>query len=203
MKTEIKSKVQKLIKNYNESKRDIVAQIKELQNDTIYSLEYRNEKIKELESDVLKYDALFNKLMKEAIQEEKQVIIGEPGEKPADYQVQISNALKFLELAGKNLTDDQAYNILKPFQADYETMMLFQSVVSGLSENRGILNPFTKTFEKTNQFMALLNSFEIAEKAAANLFDFKNTGLGDVVKNNMFMDAIDNIENLVNKLYVA
>ena len=166
MKTEIKKKIQKIIDSYNLAKRDIVAKIEEWKNDTIYSDEYKNEQIAELEKDAASYDALFNNKIKEVIAEEKKAIIGDPESKPADYQVQISNALKFLELAGDKLTDDQAYNILKPFQADYETMNLFKSTVDGLAKNDGVFGAFkfNKTFGKTSKLMNIAESFEFAEK---------------------------------------
>jgi hypothetical protein len=199
MKTEIKKKIQQIIDSYNTAKRDIVEKIEQWKNDTIYSDEYKNEKIKELEADAASYDALFNNKVKEVIAEEKKAIIGEPESKPADYQVQISNALKFLELAGDKLTDDQAYNILKPFQADYETMMLFQPVVNGLTKNDGVWSKYNKTFEQTNNVMTIVNSFELAEKTMDNLFNFKeNKSLAGNIRHEMFMDSINHIEKLVN-----
>ena len=203
MKTEIKKKIQQIIDSYNTAKRDIVEKIEQWKNDTIYSDEYKNEKIKELEADAASYDALFNNKVKEVIAEEKKAIIGEPESKPADYQVQISNALKFIELAGDKLTDDQAYNILKPFQKDYETMQLFKSVVDGLAKDDGVFGAFKfdKTFGKTNRIMNLAESFEFAEKTSVNLFDFKeNKSLAGNIRHNMFMDSIKDIEKLVNAL---
>ena len=206
MKTEIKEKVQKLIENYNEAKRDIVSKIEGWKNDTIYSLNYREEKIKELEQDAEKYDVLFNRKIKELIAGEKESIIGEPDKKPDDYEVKISNALKFLELAGEKLTDDQVYNILKPFMTDFETMALFKPVVEGLSKKGGldIWNQFNKTFERTNQFQFILNAFTDAQKLAdEGIFNFKETGLSGAVKQGMFLDAIDDIQQLVNAFEAA
>ena len=203
MKTEIKKKIQQIIDSYNTAKRDIVEKIEQWKNDTIYSDEYKNEKIRELEADAASYDALFNDKVNKAIAEEKKAIIGEPESKPADYQVQISNALKFIELAGDKLTDDQAYNILKPFQKDYETMQLFKSVVDGLAKDDGVFGAFKfdKTFGKTNRIMNLAESFEFAEKTSVNLFDFKeNKSLAGNIRHNMFMDSIKDIEKLVNAL---
>ena len=203
MKTEIKKKIQQIIDSYNTAKRDIVEKIEQWKNDTMYSIEYKKEKIKELENDAAYFDALFNDKVKKVIAEEKKAIIGEPESKPADYQVQISNALKFIELAGDKLTDDQAYNILKPFQKDYETMQLFKSVVDGLAKDDGVFGAFKfdKTFGKTNRIMNLAESFEFAEKTSVNLFDFKeNKSLAGNIRHNMFMDSIKDIEKLVNAL---
>lgn len=199
MKTEIRKKIQRIIDSYNTAKRDIVESIEKWKNDTIYSDEYKNEKIKELEVDAASYDALFNNKVKEVIAEEKKTIISEPESRPVDYQVQISNALKLIELAGNKLTDDQAYNILKPFQSDYETMMLFQPVVRALTQNHGVWSKYNKIFEKTNNVMEITNSFEIAEKTVNNLFNFKeNKSLAGNIRHEMFMDSINHIEKLVN-----
>ena len=205
MKTEIKEKVQKLIESYNEVKRDIQEKIKAWESDLIYSLDYREEKIKELEEQALQCDALFNKKITELLTQERKSIIGEPGEKPDDYEVKISNALKFLELAGEKLTDEQAYDILKPFLEDYQTMELFKPVVEGLAKKGGLdaWNQFTKTFGKTDAFLAIINGFKVAEETADGVFNFKETGLGGAVKQSMFMDAIKEIQEKVNNFNVA
>ncbi|SKA91493.1 hypothetical protein SAMN05443428_11169 [Caloramator quimbayensis] len=93
------------------------------------------------------------------------------------------------------MNDDQAYNILKPFQNDFETMKLFQSVVGNMVQP-DMFNRFDKTFGKTNNLMMLVNSFEIAEKTVDNLFNSKDTSLNSGVKLAMFMDSVSNIEKL-------
>jgi len=228
VKTEIKEKVQKLIESYNEVKRDIQEKIKAWESDLIYSLDYREEKIKELEEQALQCDALFNKKITELLTQERESIIGEPGKKPDDYEVKISNALKFLELAGEKLTDDQAYDILKPFMTDFETMALFKPVVEGLSKKGGldIWNQFNKTFERTNQFQfilnaftdaqrladegifnyreAIINGFKVAEETAAKgLFNYREQNLAGSIRTKMFLDVVDDINKLVNGFEVA
>ncbi|NBJ16636.1 MAG: hypothetical protein FNP40_13960 [Dehalobacter sp. 4CP] len=202
-KTEIKSKVQSLMNSYNEVKKDVITQITNWQKDTVYSVEHKNERIKELQNEAAQYDSVFNKKLADIITEEKKTIIDEPKETPADYQVRISNALKLLELAGNKLTDDQAYSIMKPFQGDYETMALFHAVVTGLTEGNGVYGTFNKTFEKTNDFMVLINSFELAEKAAKNLFNFTDSSFQAGIKINLFMGSVSEIEKLVNRFEAA
>lgn len=204
MKTEIKAKVQKLMDEYRTVITDIKAKIKSWEDNTIYTNDYKAGKIGSLQKEAEQFDSVFNKKMYEIITEEKKTIIGEPEAKPADYQVRISNALKFLELAGNKLTDDQAYGILKPFQNDYETMNLFKAAIDGLVEGEGIWKTFGKTFGKTNNFMTLIKSFELVEKtAAANLFDSKETGLLSAVKTNMFLDTVISIQKLANAFDAA
>lgn len=200
MKTQIKTRVKTILDAYRITTKEIKAKIEKWEQDTVYSADYRQEKIKELQVELKKADALFNDKMKEVIADERKVIVGEPGTRPADYEVKISNALKFLELVGDKLTDDQAYNILKPFQSDPETMQLFQGVVGNLTEGQGVWGGFIKTFEKTNHFVVLLNNLDMAEQAASNLFDSTETGLSAAVKVNMFMDSINTIDGLANGL---
>jgi len=195
-----KSKIKALVDKHNEEvkaiKADAQSKIKAWKDDKVYSDAYKKERIQEIEKEMktqcAAIDEKYNKQIQEIVVSEKSSIIGKPSTKPADYQLQISNALKFIELAGKNLTDDQAYGILKPFQGDYETMSLFQSAVYGLAGN--LENRFEKTFKKTNDFLIMMNNFELAEKTAGkvlNSIDSISNGVGL----NLFMDSIDTIEN--------
>lgn len=195
MKTEIGNKVKTLVDTYQTIIKNITAKIKEWEKDTVYSDTYKAEAIKVLQNEAIANDKVFNEKLKQIIAEEKATIIGEPDAKPADYQLQVANALKFLELAGSKLNDDQAYNILKPFQNDFETMKLFQSVVGNMVQP-DMFNRFDKTFGKTNNLIMLVNSFEIAEKTVDNLFNSKDTSLNSGVKLAMFMDSVNNIEKL-------
>ena len=198
MKTEIKNKVKDLVNAHGRIKNELISKIKAWENDKVYSDSHKQQRIKELQQQAEQNDFTFNKQLIEIIAEEKKVIIGEPKHKPADYQVQISNALKFIELAGNKLSDEQAYEILKPFQGDYETMNLFQSAIGGLIGNGGVFNTFDKTFEKTNDFLMLINNFNAVEQTVNNIFDSNDLSLNGAVKLNMFMDNINTIDNLAN-----
>lgn len=208
MKTQIKAKFQALLDDYREVKKEYAKYDQEIrgwEQDTIHKKDHCNEMIRQLnqkkKTGLIKLDAQFNDKLKQIIADEKKVIIGEPAAKPADYEVKISNALKFLELAGDKLTDDQAYGILKPFESDPETMQLFQAAVIKITEGQGVWDGFSKTFGKTNEFLALINNFAIVEqKASSRLFDSTEIGLGAAIKINMFMGDIDTIDELANAL---
>jgi hypothetical protein len=197
MKTEIMTKIQTLVDNHRTIIKGLTEKIKAWEMDTVYADDYKKEKIKEFQKEAEQNDTLFNAQVKEVISKEKAAIIGEPASKPADYQVRISNALKLLELAGNKLTDDQAYGILKPFQGDYETMTLFQAAIGGLTQSGGVWGTFNKTFGKTNEVMALLNSFKLVEQTSQNLFNSKEVGLEGAIKTDIFMKSINNIDSLV------
>lgn len=199
MRIELKNKVQSLVNAYHEAVLELTNKIKQWEKDTIYSDEHKQDRIKQLQQEITQYDSLFNGKMKSLISEEKKVIIGEPIAKPADYQMQINNALEFIKLAGKNLTDDQLFKILKPFQNDFETMNLFQAVVANLGQG-DLYKSFTKTFEQTNKFLALVNSLEFAVETSKDLFNSKDINAYSVVKSHYFLDSINTIEELVNNL---
>lgn len=198
MKTQIKSRVKELLDAYRAANNEFNAKIKQWEQDQIYAADYRVEKIKAIKQDAEKTDKLFNGKLQEVIQSERKAIIGEPAAKPADYQMQIANALEFIKLAGDKLNDDQLAGILKPFQADFETMQLFKAAVGGLTTGKGVWGSFEKTFAKTNNFTVLVNNFNLAEQAAANLFDSQDNSLEGAVKTGMFLDAVDTIERLAN-----
>ena len=195
MKTEIKKKIQQIIDSYNTAKRDIVEKIEQWKNDTIYSDEYKNEKIKELEADAASYDALFNNKVKEVIAEEKKAIIGEPESKPADYQVQISNALKFIELAGDKLTDEQAFELVKPFLGDHQTMKYFYAALSrmnGLYVTSSILGAFEKIEKK----------FDLFHNTYKNFFNngtYTTNSLLAVMRESAIINDIEPIEELIQR----
>ncbi|MCC5910154.1 MAG: hypothetical protein JJT76_06920 [Clostridiaceae bacterium] len=195
MKTEIKSKVQKIIEAHKAANSGYVAEIEKWEKDTMYSDSYKKEMIKGFEQKIQENDASFNEQLKQVVQEEKAALIGAPKDKPADYQMQIANALEFIKLAGKNLTDDQAYGILKPFQGDVETMSLFQSVVGNYVEG-GLDSRFTKTFEKTNNIIALENNFSTIESLSGNLLNSTGNNFELGIKSGIFMGNVDAIEKI-------
>lgn len=229
MKTEIKNRVQKLFEMQREARKEyakIDEQIKALRQSTIYTKEYKNEMIKQLEQEkeqgLKAIDTMFNKQLKEIIAEEKTSILSEVAvkseTKPADYQIQVANALKFIETVGKSLTDKQLSEMLEPFKNDMQTMQLFNQVVEGIfPETRGITRadgkgegikdivnshfqyPFQKTFGKLRDYTAMLNNLDEVESLAGSLFDSKKD-LGTGIKMEIFNSKVDTIHELANAL---
>ncbi|KXG75595.1 hypothetical protein [Thermotalea metallivorans] len=225
MKTEIKNRVQKLFEMQREARKEyakIDEQINDLQQSTIYTDKYKAEIIKQLkqekEQGLKAIDTMFNKQLKEIITEERKAIIGEPEAKPADYQIQVSNALKFIETIGKSLTDKQLSEMLEPFKNDMQTMQLFKQVVEGIfPETRGITRadgkgegfkdilsshfqyPFQKTFGKVMDYTAMLNNLDEVESLAGSLFDSKED-MKSGIKMEIFNSKVDTIHELANAL---
>ena len=123
---------------------------------------------------------LFNQKVKALVAEEKEKVLPKPKEKSVDYAIRISNALKYLEIEGNQLTDETAFEILKDFMDDYEQMKLFKQVIK-----RQIYNPFEfedeegkcnfpRTFGNYNKIQMLVNTFNEME-AIANVIFLKGT----------------------------
>lgn len=49
--------------------------------------------------------------------------------KPDDYELKINNALQFLKIEGKGITDEAAHDVLKEFENDMSTMRTFKRVI--------------------------------------------------------------------------
>jgi hypothetical protein len=194
----LKKKVQELMNQRKEANKAHIEKIAAWEADKIYSAEYKQEQIAVLKAKITENDAAFNEKLKGIIAAEKEAVLGKQLDKPADYQAQIANALEFIKLAGKSITDDQAAGILEPFQNDVRTMDLFQAAIAG-SGVGDIYKRFTKTFEKTNAMLALSNNFVTVEELSGNLFN-SDTGLQAAISTEMFMGNIDSIDKLNEKV---
>lgn len=130
---------------------------------------------KPISENVDKTNKLFNQKVKAIIAEEKENIIPKPKEKSGDYAIRVSNALKYLEIEGNELKDENAFEILKDFVDDYEQMKLFEQVIKRnlktdmLTDIEG-KHIFPKTFGNYNEVKMLLNTFDEMETIANVLF---------------------------------
>lgn len=134
---------------------------------------------KPISENVDKTNKLFNQKVKAIIAEEKENILPKPKEKSADYAIRVSNALKYLEIEGKELSDETAFQILKDFVDDYEQMKLFKQVIkrqmkTEILENAEGKSKFPKTFGNFNKIEMLVNTFDEME-AIANVLFLKGT----------------------------
>ncbi|WP_035051648.1 hypothetical protein [Carnobacterium pleistocenium] len=110
--------------------------------------------------------------VKETIKNEKSKYFEQKKTKTTDYTMQVSNALKFLEIEGETITDEKAFLILKDFMGDDETIHLFKNVIEKQLKpmNAYRITSFKKTFGEEPEKEALLNTFEQMESTAKNLF---------------------------------
>ena len=190
----MKNKIQSIIEAHKAANVPHAAAIEAWKKDTMYSDSYKQQAITALKSEMEKNDVKFKQQMKALIAEIKAATVGGEKQKPADYQVQIANALKFIEIAGNKLTDEQAAGILKPFLGDVETMNLFRNVIDSVApQSRGLTGRFEKTFAETDKMVALTNNFKTIEELAGSILDSNNSSLEQAVRVGIFTSNVEAI----------
>ena len=196
MKMELKSKVEKLIENYKKVMNAFLEELKGWEADSLYSSDYRQDKIREVKAQMLNNDADFNKQLLNIITEEKEAILNSTIKKPADYQVLISNAIGFINLLGNKLTDEEAFELVKPFFGDYQTMKRFYAVLSEI-------NGLNVTTYSLGLFDKAINNLEILKNNFAKFFDagiYTTNGLAYTLKETALLSDIEDIERIIQKL---
>lgn len=193
---ELKNRVQKLIENYKKVTNVFLEEIRNWESNSYYTSDAKQDEIRKVKAQMLNNDADFNKQLLNIITEEKEAILNSTIKKPADYQLQISNALKFLELAGSNLTDEQAFELVRPFFGDYKTMKNFHAVLSEI-------NGLNVTTYSLGLFDKVINNLEILKNNFAKFFDagtYTTNGLAYTLKETALLSDIEDIERIIQKL---
>jgi len=196
MEIELKNKVEKLIENYKKVMNAFLEELKGWEADSLYSSDYRQDKIREVKAQMLNNDADFNKQLLNIITEEKEAILNSTIKKPADYQVLISNAIGFINLLGNKLTDEEAFELVKPFFGDYQTMKRFYAVLSEI-------NGLNVTTYSLGLFDKAINNLEILKNNFAKFFDagtYTTNGLAYALKETALLSDIEDIERIIQKL---
>lgn len=129
----------------------------------------------------LAYNQKLNALIEDAKQKAMPLFVTE-FQKPVDYETQISNALRYLDIEGEDITDEGAYLILKRFMDDHDQMQLFKNIIKkrveakgGRMEDANGNSTFPKTFGKLHQVNTILDTFNEMESIAENLFIYKQS----------------------------
>lgn len=204
LKEKVENVVIEFIKNNAETEKQIEKIIKKFQENPAEFKQYRtelvgqvlfseiNEQAKSIMDDWMKTNKLLNQKIRTIVAEERENTILKPKEKPADYAIRVSNAIKYLELQGNKLNemlineqdssktiletaDDVLYGILKDFMDDYEQMKLFKQVIKRLL-NKDTLEysngktMFPKTFSNFNKYEVIINTFNELEAVANVVF---------------------------------
>ena len=174
--------------------------IKELEADQVYSADYRQDKIRQVQALMKETDGKFNAQLVELLQGIIQDINGISLNKPADYQAQISNALEFIKMSGEGLTDEQAFEIITPFLGDYRTMRLFRNVFANRSGNTCnvtlfMLSRFDAIIAKLEELADLAKQFFNCGSYAVNSLGFTiRTKWYWVKLNDSMMDKLNTAE---------
>ncbi|MEI8200542.1 MAG: hypothetical protein WCG21_10800 [Eubacteriales bacterium] len=173
MKIELKTKIKELIDGFHENNDQVKSEIKNWKDQgAVYAKEYIDEKIKEIEADASKMDALYQHKLMLVITGAKELVLPDVvNSKPSDYAAQISNALQFLTIEGNSITDENASAILKPFVNDPDQMKLFKNVIGKRAEltDANGNGTFTKTFAEADRIEATRNTFLDMEAIAGHL----------------------------------
>jgi len=196
MKIELKNKVEKLIENYKKVTNAFLEEIRKWESNSYYTSDAKQDEIRKVKARMLNNDADFNKQLLNIIKEEKEAILNSTIKKPADYQVLISNAIGFINLLGNKLTDEEAFELVKPFFGDYQTMKRFYAVLSEI-------NGLNVTTYSLGLFDKAVNSLEILKNNFAKFFDagtYTTNGLAYTLKETALLSDIEDIERIIQKL---
>jgi len=196
MKMELKNKVEKLIENYKKVTNAFLEEIRKWESNSYYTSDAKQDEIRKVKAQMLNNDADFNKQLLNIIKEEKEAILNSTIRKPADYQVLISNAIGFINLLGNKLTDEEAFELVKPFFGDYQTMKRFYAVLSEI-------NGLNVTTYSLGLFDKAVNSLEILKNNFAKFFDagtYTTNGLAYTLKETALLSDIEDIERIIQKL---
>lgn len=193
---ELKNKVEKLIENYKKVTNAFLEEIRKWESNSYYTSDAKQDEIRKVKAQMLNNDVDFNKQLLNIITEEKEAILNSTIRKPADYQVLISNAIGFINLLGNKLTDEEAFELVKPFFGDYQTMKRFYAVLSEI-------NGLNVTTYSLGLFDKAVNSLEILKNNFAKFFDagtYTTNGLAYTLKETALLSDIEDIERIIQKL---
>lgn len=193
---ELKNKVEKLIENYKKVTNAFLEEISKWESNSYYTSDAKQDEIRKVKAQMLNNDADFNKQLLNIIKEEKEAILNSTIKKPADYQVLISNAIGFINLLGNKLTDEEAFELVKPFFGDYQTMKRFYAVLSEI-------NGLNVTIYSLGLFDKAVNNLEILKNNFAKFFDagtYTTNGLAYTLKETALLSDIEDIERIIQKL---
>ena len=208
---ELVKRIKELIDAYHGNNEVVAKEIKRIVEEwgeqvNAYQMEYIQEQIQSeistLRTNSEKTHETYNQKLKPILNKAKKQVLPELFNKPtqsSDYATRVSNALKFLELEGEQITDESAYMILKDFIDDIDQMKLFKNVIGKkveLEDQNGN-STFPKTFGKLNKIEMILNTFEEMESIANMLFIYpREDGQTFIVGGQAYSVPIDSYEQM-------
>lgn len=187
---ELVKKIQAIIDAYHDNNEQLAKEIKRIVEEwtaqvNTYAMDFIKEQIRNevaaARSSSEKLNKVYNQKLKVILDDAKKQVLPElstKATKPTDYSRQISNAIEYLKIKDRNITDESAYMILKDFIDDLDQMKLFKDIIEtlikpinpfGLIDADG-KNIFPKTFGKLNKIETVLNSFNEIGAIANMLF---------------------------------
>ncbi len=215
MKLRLEEKIQKLIDSYNGNSEKKLKEYKaaiETFKDSSYKEMYTDqgmrqaikEKLDKVTAEWVEFDTELNDTLQELVKNAKEEIFKklsskEAKTKPTDYNLQVSNAIQFLnaELSdGKYSSkmhtdkylieekDEELYQILKEFTLDFDVMKQFRKMVERkvsyirLGDGSCI---FPKTFNDLIKYDEIMSNFNEVENISQFLFLDARTDSGELI----------------------
>ncbi len=175
MKFSLKVKLEKLVNQYQKEMKEAFAKVKEIESSKLYSADGKDQLIRDIKATLMQADHEYNKALKDLIQVERSAVLNATISKPGDYQNMLTNALNQINMLGDKLTDKAAYDLVKPFFGDYETMHNLHSVIS----NRYGANGLNVTSRTIGIYDRMISSLDTLAKGTTYFFNTgKNMAIG-------------------------
>jgi hypothetical protein len=163
MELNFRKQVEQLLNKYKREMTEALSKVKEIEASELYSSDGKAQLIRDIKAELQKGDAAYNKQLNTIILKAKDDVQSATIRKPSDYQNMLNNALNQINMIGDKLTDQVAYDIVKPFFGDYETMHNLHSVVSNMHGKDG-LNLTTRTLGWFDGMVKTLDQIESGTK---------------------------------------
>lgn len=175
MKFSLKVKLEKLVNQYQKEMKEAFEKVKEVEASQLYTADAKGQMIRDIKAVLVKADHEYNQGLKDLIQVERSAVMNSKISKPADYQNMLGNALNQINMLGDKLTDKAAYDMVKPFFGDYETMHNLHSVIS----NRYGADGLNVTSRTIGIYDRMVNSLDTLANGTTYFFSAgKNMALG-------------------------
>jgi ribosomal protein L17 len=119
-----------MLKNLNESKNSSENKIKAIEESNQYSEEYKKQLIQEEKEKFTNERFTLRDEVQKLIESTKKQLLDsrKPMTKDLTFEVRLNNALKSIELAGKNMNQDELKALVEPFTGDYLTNRTFFNI---------------------------------------------------------------------------
>ena len=133
----IKSNIKSILKKLNESKAASENKIKEIKDSEKYAEDYKVKLIQDEKQNFANERFKIRDEVAGLIETTKKELLDtrKPMARDLTFEVRLSNALKAIELAGKNMNKGELKAIVEPFEKDYSTVRTFFNVFRTMGIN--------------------------------------------------------------------
>ena len=193
MKLNLKTEIEKLVKKYQGEVTEALNKVKELETSQRYTADAKGQMIRDIKTMLQKADSIYNTQLNVIILDVKKEVEKATVNKPDDYQNMLNNALNQLNMIGYKLTDKLAYDIVKPFFGDFETMHNLHSVISN-TPNKDGLNLTTMTVGWLDKMVYRIESLARGTKYFFNSGTYMAIGLNFAIGSDVLLGEAGEID---------